>query len=299
MSFYFRNIYRNFLDVSNSDDVNILEKMFDLESLSTVFSIIIVTLILLGIILFYYFSIKKLKPNETPKGFAMLLFLLINYAKQLVFEILGPKFIKMTPYFLLLVGYILISNLIGITGIESPTANLTVTLSMGFVTFIGTFIIGFKYQRLWYLRKFLLQITVKDKNSGKEKFYIPLMINPLEIVGAVTPLISISLRLWGNIFAGSLILSLLYGIPMVINKDNPLVDPPNASVLVAGLFAAPINAYIDVLAGVVQTIVFILLTMVYWGMAKQGEGGEEEQKFKFIEFDNDCYLKMTNVEKIT
>lgn len=274
-----------------------------------VFLSIIITTILISIIIFYYyFSIKKLKPNETPKGFALLLFILINYSKQLVFEILGPKFIRLTPYFITLFGYILVSNLIGIAGFENPTASVSVTLSMGLITFIGTFIIGFKYQRLSYLKKFLLGINLKDKKT-KQKKYIPLFINPLEIIGNVTPLISISFRLWGNIFAGGIILTLFYSIPMAIqasgstsnpNMFDPTMNNANEFVLIMGLFAAPLNAYLDVMTGIVQALVFVLLTMVYWKMAIPESYDEDNElsSYRFVDFENECCVKMTNISVV-
>lgn len=263
-----------------------------------IISIFITMLIISIIVFYYYFSIRKLEPNETPKGFALLLFILVNYSKQLVFEVLGPKFLKLTPYFLMLFGYILISNLIGIVGFENPTSSVTVTLSMGLVTFIGTFVIGFKYQRLSYLRKFLIGFNIKNKETG-EKTYIPIFLNPLEMIGSVTPLISISLRLWGNIFAGGIILALFYSIPMALSGYNPIVEPPNQFVIIMGLFAAPFNAYLDVMTGIVQALVFVLLTMVYWKMsASEGDDNHDESNYKFVEFENECCVKITNVSKI-
>lgn len=264
------------------------------------FSIIVVTIIMTIIIFYYYFSIRKLKPNETPKGFALLLFILVNYAKQLVFEVLGPRFIKITPYFLMLFGYILLSNFVGIVGFENPTASVTVTLSMGFVTFIGTFVIGFKYQRLSYLKKFLLGFHITNKTTNK-KTYIPLFVNPLEMIGGVTPLISISLRLWGNIFAGGIILALFYSIPMALSGVDPTKNEPNKLVLIMGLFAAPLNAYLDVMTGIVQALVFVLLTMVYWkmSMSESVEGEhEKENDYKFVDFENECCVKITNISTV-
>lgn len=273
-----------------------------------VFLSIILTTIIIGIIIFYYyFSIRKLKPDEAPKGFALLLFILVNYAKQLVFEILGPRFIKITPYFLMLFGYLFVSNLIGIVGFENPTASVTVTLSMGLVTFIGTFIIGFKYQRLSFLKKFLVGFHITNKKTN-EKIYIPIFINPLEIIGSFTPLISISLRLWGNIFAGGIILALFYSIPMALAASNyngvgtnydPTIHPPSAHVIIMGLFAAPLNAYLDVMTGIVQALVFVMLTMVYWKMSMtEGEENDESNDYKFVDFENECYVRITNISTV-
>ncbi len=264
-----------------------------------ILSIIIVTVLITIAICYYYFSIKKLKADQPPKGFALLLFILINYTKQLVFEVLGPRFIKLTPYFLTLFIYILVSNMIGIIGFENPTASVTVTVSMGLVTFIGTFVIGFKYQRLSYLKKFIIGINIKSKKTNN-KYYVPIIINPLEIVGSVTPLISISMRLWGNIFGGSIILALFYSIPMALSGNNPLFpQPPNAYAwqIIMGLFAAPLNAYLDVLTGTIQALVFVLLTMVYWKMALP-EDDNEADNFRFVDFSSECCVELKSISRV-
>lgn len=264
----------------------------------TVVGIIVATLIVMYITIHYYVNMKKLKPNEVPKGFTMLIFILINYAKQLVFEILGPNFIKFTPYFLTLFLYIMVSNMVDIVGFENPTGSLTVTLSMGLVTFFGTFIIGFRYQRLSYLKKFAVGISIKNKKTNK-KTYIPVMINPLEVIGSITPLISISMRLWGNIFAGGVIIAMFYSIPMAFTGNNPLNPQPlnaYAWTMIMGLFAAPFNAYLGVMVGTIQALVFTMLTMVYWTLAQSEESVNEG--YKFVPYDSECYIKLNNVSEL-
>jgi F-type H+-transporting ATPase subunit a len=123
--------------------------------------------------------------------------------RSLVVDILGKRLEKLTPYFVFLMSYLLLSNTIGILGLANPTGSLTVTLSFGLVMFIGTFVIGFRYQKLSYLTRFCA--CVKSKKTGK---HYPVMINPLNIIEVITPLISISFRLWGNIFAGGVVLTL-------------------------------------------------------------------------------------------
>jgi F-type H+-transporting ATPase subunit a len=89
------------------------------------------------------------------------------------------------------------------------------------------------------------------------------MVNPINIAGQFAPLISISFRLWGNIFAGSLI------IAMVLSATSSTVDSilPFEFFDFFGLFALlPLHLYFDILSGVIQTLVFCLLTMVYWKM---------------------------------
>lgn len=224
-------------------------------------SIIVVFLILSSITVYYYFSIRKLGPKDIPQGFALFIFTFIEYIKQLVYEILGPKFVKATPYFIYLFSYILLSNLLSIVGFENPTASATVTLTMGLCTFLSTLVIALKYQRLSFFRAFTINLKIKNKS-------IPVMINPLEIVGKITPLISISMRLWGNIFAGALISSLWFVIPIGIAQipASETIGGGHPIMLVMSIFTPPLYLYLDMLTGGVQAFVFILLTMVYWKM---------------------------------
>jgi F-type H+-transporting ATPase subunit a len=108
----------------------------------------------------------------------------ISFIENLVVEVLGEKFRKITPYFIYLFSYILVCNLISIVGLDNPTGSLTVTLSMAIVTVFCTIGIGFKYQRWSFLKKF----TFNYKNK-------PLMVNPFNIISQFTPLISLSFRL--------------------------------------------------------------------------------------------------------
>jgi F-type H+-transporting ATPase subunit a len=141
--------------------------------------------------------------NIAPSGFVLLIQIYIEFIRSLVVDILGKRLEKLTPFFLFLMSYVLTCNLIGIAGFEYPTGSLTVTLSLGLIMFIGTFVIGFRFQKLSYLTRFC--INYKSKKTGK---HYPIFINPLNVIEVVTPLISISFRLWGNIFAGGVIVTL-------------------------------------------------------------------------------------------
>ena len=221
-------------------------------------SITIVCLILIVFSLTYFFHLQKQKIDVAPSGFVLLVQIYISFIRNLIVEIFGIKGEKMTAFFLYLFSYICISNLIGIVGLSNPTSSLTTTLSLGLMMWFGVFFVGFKYQKISYLKNFCCCLKIKNKK-------IPLMINPLEVVSCVSPLISISLRLWGNIFAGGLILSLWFYFTNHIFEKVPIIGIIN---ILGGLTVAPLHAYFDLLCGIIQTLVFVLLTMVYWTLAK-------------------------------
>jgi F-type H+-transporting ATPase subunit a len=155
-----------------------------------IISIVIVALIIFLAFLVYYLKLKKVPINTAPSGYVLIIQIYIEFVRNLVIDIMGKRFEKITPFFIFLFSYLLCANLIGVLGFAYPTGSLTVTLSLGLVMFIGTFVIGFHYQKLSYLTRFC--INYKSKKTGK---HYPIMINPLNVIEVVTPLISISFRL--------------------------------------------------------------------------------------------------------
>lgn len=252
-----------------SDDNNLADIAVGLRPQLVTIGLILI--ILCALYITYFVKLRKVQPNIAPKGLVLVGQLYMAYMRNLTVDILGSELECLTPYFAHLFLYIGLSNIIGIVGFENPTSSLTITLSMGLVMFVGMFVIGFKYQKLSYLKKFTYNIKVKNK-------HIPVMINPNEIVSQFTPLISISFRLWGNIFAGSVIGILWYYFTGYISNEIPVVGVFN---LIGGLTVPAINMYFDLLSGVIQALVFTLLTMIYWTLQKEGEGHKQEEVVKY------------------
>lgn len=224
-----------------------------------IFSIVVVTAILVFLCILYYKKSKRLKANEAPTGYVLAVEIYVSYFRNMIAEILGPKFDKMTPLFVFIFSYILLSNVIGVFGLENPTGSYTVTLSMALIMYFGVWTVGFKFQKLSYLKNFCFKIKTK---KGKQ---IPVFINPLEVMSNIAPLISMSFRLWGNITAGSIIITLWFFFTNYVWAKIPVIGVIN---LLGGLTGAPIRAYFDLLSGLIQALVFTMLTMVYWTMAK-------------------------------
>lgn len=227
-----------------------------------IFSIVVVAAIIVFCCVLYYKKSKNLKANEAPSGYCLAVEIYVSYFRNMIHEILGPKFDKMTPLFVFIFTYVLVSNIIGVFGLDNPTGSYTVTLSMALIMYFGVWIVGFKFQKLSYLKNFCLKISTK---SGKQ---IPVFINPLEVMSNIAPLISMSFRLWGNITAGSIIITLWFYFTNWIWINVPVLGTIN---LLGGLTGAPIRAYFDLLSGLIQALVFTMLTMVYWNMAKGDE----------------------------
>ena len=259
-------------------------------------SIAVVTIILAGILIYYYVSIKKLNPRDPPKGLAFFIFNLISSFKGMVYEVLGKNFVKYTPYFLTIFIYILSCNVISVIGFDNPTALTTVTFALGLGTTLGSIIIGIKYQKINFFYRFLFKFYVTSKKTGK-RHMIPYMINPFGAFDIITPWMSISLRLWANILSGALIIILFYSIPMVFFQRNPTVDEAGPEVILFSFFAIPLHGFLDWLVGSIQAFVFVMLTMCYWKNASENEE-EELPIVKKLNDEKNSLLELKNSAEI-
>jgi F-type H+-transporting ATPase subunit a len=150
-------------------------------------------------------------------------------------ENLGEKGAKLLfPMMATFFFYIILANIIGlIPGFMSPTSNLNITLGMALIVWVTHHVLGFKYHGLSYYKHFM----------GPSPVLAPFMFL-LELISNFARLISLSMRLFGNIFAKEVLLAVLF--------------------MLAGAFFAPLPILcLGVLVSVIQAVVFVLLAVLY------------------------------------
>jgi F-type H+-transporting ATPase subunit a len=160
---------------------------------------------------------------------------LIGGLENFMVEITGPEGRFFFPFIATIFLFILVSNLIGlIPGFFSPTANLNTTLALALCTFAYTHIIGIKFHGAKYIKHFL----------GPVWWLAPLMF-PIELIGHFARIMSLSVRLFGNIFGKETVLTILF--------------------LLAGLYLAPLPIlFLGILVSFIQALVFMLLATMYF-----------------------------------
>lgn len=131
--------------------------------------------------------------------------------------------------------YIFIGNLVGLVpGFFPPTASLNTTLSCALVSVIFTHIIGVKYHGPKYIKHFL----------GPVWWMIPIIF-PIEVIGHLARILSLSFRLFGNMMGHELVLAILF--------------------MLAGAFFAPLPIMaLGIFVALVQAFVFFLLSVMYF-----------------------------------
>lgn len=178
----------------------------------------------------------KLLPT---KGQNILEFI-IESLENFVVDITGPEGRAFFPYVATVFLYIFVCNLIGLVpGFFSPTASLNTTLSLALCTFILTHAIGIKYHGVKYIKHFM----------GPSLALAPLMLI-IEGIGHLARVMSLSIRLFGNIFGKEKILGILFGF--------------------AGFYLVPLPLlFLGLLVSFIQAVVFMLLSVIYFAGAME------------------------------
>jgi F-type H+-transporting ATPase subunit a len=134
-------------------------------------------------------------------------------------EIIGHHSETYTPFFAILFIFILLCNLIGvIPGFESPTGVPIVPLGCAICAFFYYHIQGFKHAGPKYLLHFFG--PPMEGMSIFARIPLAILMLPIELVSHFARLLSLTVRLWANIFAGDLVtlvfLSMIpIGIPVI------------------------------------------------------------------------------------
>ncbi|MBK1811432.1 F0F1 ATP synthase subunit A [Clostridium sp. YIM B02505] len=159
-----------------------------------------------------------------------------EFVNNTVVDNMGESFKSFVPYIGTIGVYLLFLNLIGLLGFKPPTMNINVVISFSLMTFLlvhGTAIkrVGFGH----YL-------------GGYAKPFWPML--PLNILERAILPVSLSLRLFGNILAGTVLVELIYYALHHISWFAQLGIPI--------LF----HGYFDIFDGLIQMVIFVMLTMI-------------------------------------
>jgi F-type H+-transporting ATPase subunit a len=189
--------------------------------------------VMIILIVFGYIGAKvvTLIPSKGQNFFEIL----ISGLEEFAVTVTGEEGRWLFPIIATIFIYIATCNLIGlIPGFYPPTASLNTTLSCALVVVIFTHIIGIKYHGAKYIKHFL----------GPVWWMIPIIL-PIELIGHLARILSLSFRLFGNMMGHELVLGILF--------------------FLAGAFFAPLPIMaLGIFVALVQAFVFFLLSIMYF-----------------------------------
>jgi F-type H+-transporting ATPase subunit a len=195
-------------------------------------------LIMVLLIVFSLLAARSMK--MIPTGGQNFFEMVVSGIENFQVDVMGEHGRSVFPLIATLGLFIFISNALGlIPGFYSPTASLNTTLACALIVFVTTHIIGIKTHGFKYIKQFL----------GPVWWLSPLML-PIEIISHLSRVLSLTLRLFGNIMGEDLVLIIL--------------------LFLAGQFLAPLPMmFLALFTSFVQAFVFVLLSMIYLGAAME------------------------------
>ncbi|MBQ0036845.1 MAG: F0F1 ATP synthase subunit A [Firmicutes bacterium] len=221
-----------------------------MEIQKTLFSILIVTVFIAVLLLVVNRVLVKVDPLDKPKGLVLLMMMAVDFISGIVNGAIKDKNVadKLIPYFLTVIVYVFFSNIAGLFSIECPTSNYSVTLTLAALTCILIEVCSFKVK------------GAKKYFHGWVEPMAPFLV--MNIVSKLATLLSLSLRLFGNILAGGILMSVVYQLFANISAMIPLVGNFN---IVAVIIAPALHFYFDLFSGVMQAFLFTTLSANFIG----------------------------------
>ncbi len=221
------------------------------------------------------------KIKMVPRGLQNVFEILLEEALTLADSITGSrkKSEKFLPIVLTLFIFILINNWMGILpGVgtiglvkaeggsrvfvpffRGGNADLNTTLSMALFTVIAAHLLGIVAVGVWqYFNKFINVKAFAEIPGKVAKDFTIILVNPIkafvgliELIGEIAKVISLSFRLFGNVFAGEVLLASMMAI-------------------FAYLLPLPF-IFLEILVGLIQALIFAMLALVYMSIATEKE----------------------------
>ena len=225
------------------------------------------SLILIGIIslLAIYICIRSrfADPLKKPKGILFLAEVGVNFFDGLVESLMGPRYRGFGGFIMAIAVYLFLAFIWGLTGLPAPVTYLATPLSFGLITFVLIHANSIRFTKFRYFKRYIEPI--------------PLFL-PINLISMWAPLLSLTMRLFGNALAGWTLMTLLYA---ALNGIGGTVIEAAGQAMGAGSFVAPIvtpilHAYFDLFSGLIQTVVFLFLSMIF--IANEGPEDDDIQE---------------------
>jgi len=173
------------------------------------------------------------KASEVPDTIQNIVELAAEMLEKMIGSVMGKNGGRFFNYIGTIFLFILFCNIGGLFGLRTPTADFGVTFTLGIFTFLIVNYQGIKNRK------------IRHFTSLFEPFPV---LFPINLIGEIANPVSLSLRLFGNMVSGVILMGLWYGMmPIFVKIGIP----------------AFLHAYCDLFSGAIQTYVFCMLTMVY------------------------------------
>jgi len=213
------------------------------------------TLLAMAVLLFIGFRMRAKVTDGVPGKLQLVWEILVEQVDDLVDSAIGPKGRRYVPIAVALFLFILISNWIGFIpsslhpGVSSeilpaPTSDVNLPLAMALFVIVWVHVESFRARGFrGYFRHY------------REPY---LALTPINVIEEITKPITLTFRLFGNLFSGGLMVAVMVTLlPIFVSPLGELIWKP-----------------FDLFIGLIQAYIFMLLTVLYFAFATSREGHE-------------------------
>ena len=204
-------------------------------------------------------------PMKPAKGLLGLAAMFVDWLENWTEQTMGRRAGNWPGYFLALFTYLFLAFIWSITGFPSVVDTLVMPLALSIVMFVIIQYNGLKYQKIHYFHRYVEPISI---------------FLPVNLITMWTPIISTTLRMFGNCLAGGVIIGLInWALKNVsVNVVNSISGQAYGLDSWAAIFFGPLpiavlNLYFALFSGGIQTLVFASLNAVWFGQEMPEEDG--------------------------
>ena len=196
----------------------------------TLIAMWLIGIFLIALAVIVRIKIKKFKEVPETK-FQNMMEAIVEIFDNYATGILSVKYRFLGNWFFGIFMFFFLSNIIAVTGLRNPTADLAVTFSMGITTVVLMQYIGIRYNGARHFKEWLEPIFI---------------FAPLNILSDLSKAISLGMRLFANILSGLILMGLIY-----------FLLPWWASIAIPG----GLSLFFDIFIGALQAYIFITVSM--------------------------------------
>lgn len=227
---------------------SIFDNFFKLELAPEVFSSLIVMGIIFILVIIVRIEAHFADPLKKPRGLLFLTEVGVEFFDRLVYDLMGRRFKGYGGFIMAIAVYLFIAFIFGLTGLPSPVTNLAIPLTLALVTFVLIHATSVKYTKWSYFKRYIDPI--------------PIML-PINLLTMWAPLLSLTLRLFGNAISGWTLMTIVYHF---LGKASSAIfsfwQSDWNSIFIAPLVTPILHCYFDLFSALIQTTIFIFLTMI-------------------------------------
>lgn len=196
-----------------------------------------------------------------PRGVQNFMEVVIEQFLGMIDDVIGSEGRRFLPLIATLGLFILAGNLMSLVpGFAGPTTNLNTTAAWALVVFVAYHVIGIRVQGFASYAKHFM---------GPVPWLAPLMV-PIEMISHLARPLSLSLRLFGNMIGGHILLAIIFFLMGLNGLIGWALSGSTAGVVVGGVGGLIMVAFtvgflypLKILVAFLQAFIFVMLTMLY------------------------------------